>query len=250
MLAALVYSGDLVLAIPGKKFDATGLPHWPGPASTSWPSSSISSGPRTGTSRRSRPSSNCWVSRRAWPNWSPRARTSRSRSCRQAVTKHVERLVLCAAEPADGLVLLGPQPAGRGRSRRLARQAGWRPRRSSNPCRPTHTRQAQELPLRRAGGDRPTETGCSAGRDRIASGTGGRPGSTASYLSTAEAVLPADHDWIDKMKAARDEVLAQIGDPAKRSAATFRQQTQRRSAISRRPTCRPTSACTPRRAWA
>jgi hypothetical protein len=30
------------------------------------------------------------------------------------------------------------------------------------------------------------------------------------------------------MKAARDEVLAQIGDPAKRSAATFRQQTQRK----------------------
>jgi hypothetical protein len=38
-------------------------------------------------------------------------------------------------------------------------------------------------------------------------------GSTASYLSTAEAVLPTGHEWIDKMKAARDEVLAQIGDP-------------------------------------
>jgi hypothetical protein len=53
-------------------------------------------------------------------------------------------------------------------------------------------------------------------------------GSTASYLSTAEAVLPTGHEWIDKMKVARDEVLAQIGDPAKRSAATFRQQTQRK----------------------
>jgi len=53
-------------------------------------------------------------------------------------------------------------------------------------------------------------------------------GSTASYLSTAEAVLSTGHEWIDKMKTARDEVLAQIGDPAKRSAATFRQQTQRK----------------------
>ena len=53
-------------------------------------------------------------------------------------------------------------------------------------------------------------------------------GSTASYLSTAEAVLPTGHEWIDKMKTARDEVLAQIGDPAKRSAAAFRQQTQRK----------------------
>ena len=52
-------------------------------------------------------------------------------------------------------------------------------------------------------------------------------GSTASYLSTAEAVLPTGYEWIAKMRAARDEVLAQIGDPAKRSAAAFRQQTQR-----------------------
>ncbi len=53
-------------------------------------------------------------------------------------------------------------------------------------------------------------------------------GSTASYLSTAEAVLPAEHEWVGNMKAARDEVLAQLSDPDKRSAATFRQHTQHR----------------------
>ena len=53
-------------------------------------------------------------------------------------------------------------------------------------------------------------------------------GSTASYLSTAEAVLPTGHDWIGKMKAIRDEVLGQLGDPAKRSAIPFRQQTRRK----------------------
>jgi hypothetical protein len=53
-------------------------------------------------------------------------------------------------------------------------------------------------------------------------------GSTASYLSTAEAVLPAGHEWIDGMKAAQIEVLAAIVDPAKRNTATFRQQTLRR----------------------
>ena len=55
-------------------------------------------------------------------------------------------------------------------------------------------------------------------------------GATASYLTTGEAILPTGHEWIDKMKTARDEVLAQIGDPAKRSAAAFRQQTQRKLA--------------------
>lgn len=53
-------------------------------------------------------------------------------------------------------------------------------------------------------------------------------GSTASYLSTAEAVLPTGHEWIDKMRAARDESLSEIKDPLKRSAVGFRQQIQRR----------------------
>jgi hypothetical protein len=53
-------------------------------------------------------------------------------------------------------------------------------------------------------------------------------GSTASYLSTAEAVLPIGHELIGKMKSVRDEILAQIGDPAKWSEAAFRQQTQRK----------------------
>ena len=53
-------------------------------------------------------------------------------------------------------------------------------------------------------------------------------GSLASYLSTAEAVLPNGHEWIDKMKTTRDEVIAQISDSAKRSTANFRQQTHRK----------------------
>ena len=53
-------------------------------------------------------------------------------------------------------------------------------------------------------------------------------GSTASYLSTAEAVLPTGHEWIDEIKTARDQILAQICDPTKRSVVAFRQQTQRK----------------------
>ncbi len=32
-------------------------------------------------------------------------------------------------------------------------------------------------------------------------------GPTASWLSTAEAVLPAEHDWVDRMKATRQDIL-------------------------------------------
>jgi hypothetical protein len=52
-------------------------------------------------------------------------------------------------------------------------------------------------------------------------------GSTASYLSTAEAVLPEGHEWVKKMRKVRDDVLVQISESSKRNAASFRQQTQR-----------------------
>jgi hypothetical protein len=53
-------------------------------------------------------------------------------------------------------------------------------------------------------------------------------GTTASYLAEAEAVLPVGHEWTVAMKTARDKVLAQILDPAARNAAAFRQQTQQK----------------------
>lgn len=53
-------------------------------------------------------------------------------------------------------------------------------------------------------------------------------GPMTSYISIAESVFPAEHEWIDKMKTVRDDVLAQSGDPVKRSVAAFHQQTQRK----------------------
>lgn len=49
-------------------------------------------------------------------------------------------------------------------------------------------------------------------------------GGTASYLSTAEAVLPMDCEWSAKMRSVRDEVLTQMLDRSKRSESMFRQQ--------------------------
>jgi hypothetical protein len=50
-------------------------------------------------------------------------------------------------------------------------------------------------------------------------------GSTAAYLSTAEAIMPGDHAWVTQVKGARDQVFDQMSDPAQRNRATFRQQT-------------------------
>ena len=47
---------------------------------------------------------------------------------------------------------------------------------------------------------------------------------TASYLSTAEAVLPAEHDCSQQLRAAGEELLSSVADPEKRRAANLRQQ--------------------------
>jgi hypothetical protein len=55
-------------------------------------------------------------------------------------------------------------------------------------------------------------------------------GGTASYLSTAEAVLPAGHEWITAERTARDEILLRIEDVNQRASASFQQQMQSRLA--------------------
>ena len=52
-------------------------------------------------------------------------------------------------------------------------------------------------------------------------------GGTASFLSAAEAVLPPDHQWTARMKQARTTLLGQIVDPAARSQSAFRREAQR-----------------------
>ena len=52
-------------------------------------------------------------------------------------------------------------------------------------------------------------------------------GGTASFLSAAEAVLPPDHEWTARMKQARTALLGQIVDPAARSQSAYRRDAQR-----------------------
>ena len=49
-------------------------------------------------------------------------------------------------------------------------------------------------------------------------------GPVSSYLSTAEAVMPDEHAWVIKVREAKSQFIAQIMDPDKRKAPAFRQQ--------------------------
>ncbi|MTJ55916.1 ATP-binding protein [Anabaena sp. UHCC 0253] len=49
-------------------------------------------------------------------------------------------------------------------------------------------------------------------------------GSVTSYLSTAEAVLPINHPWLTQMQQVREEITTDILNSQKRNVASFRQQ--------------------------
>lgn len=53
-------------------------------------------------------------------------------------------------------------------------------------------------------------------------------GPLASYLSTAEAVLAANHPWVERAKTMQAEISAQILDPSQRSQAASLQHIQRK----------------------
>lgn len=50
-------------------------------------------------------------------------------------------------------------------------------------------------------------------------------GAIASYFTTAEAVLPVEHPWLTRMRQVQQEIMGDILNPNKRSAVVFRQQT-------------------------
>ncbi|MBF0155319.1 MAG: hypothetical protein HQL64_16405 [Magnetococcales bacterium] len=53
-------------------------------------------------------------------------------------------------------------------------------------------------------------------------------GPLASWLSIAETVLPTEHEWVLQMRKARQEIIGQLIDPKARGKAAFAQQTKHR----------------------
>ena len=56
----------------------------------------------------------------------------------------------------------------------------------------------------------------------------------ASYFPAAEAALPPNHPWRDRLRAVREDLLAQVIDPAARAAADFRRRAQAKLAELKR----------------
>lgn len=228
ILAALVYAGELVLTVPGKKFDATGLPQLAGTGIDEL----------TQFKHIERPKDWNLPALKALfellglaPGLAQEVTMGKDAPVTQlqtTIAKTVERLVLVQQSLQTGLFFWGRSLIAEDEVQKLRTKLDG----TKNFL---ESLQAYNLPgkLKNFRYDAQEVKGHEDGLNQLSEIESlqelvGDLGSTASYLPTAEAVLPSGHDWIDKMKAAREEVLAQISDPAKRSAATFRQQTQRK----------------------
>ncbi len=251
VLAALVYAGEVVLSIPGKKFDATGLPQLAGTGIDELAQFKHIERPKDWNLPALKALFELLGLTPGMAQLVTQGKDEPVQELQKAVTNVVESLVLVQQSLQNGLFFWGRSLLAEDEVQKLrAKLDGTKTFLESLQAYTTTGKlknfryDASEVTAHRDGLNSLAEI---KSLEELVVDLG----STASYLSTAEAVLPTGHEWIDKMKTARDEVVAQIGDPAKRGAATFRQQTQRKT---RRPQeslpARPTSPCTPRRGWA
>lgn len=228
VLAALVYSGDLVLATPGKKFDATSLPQLAGISVNELAQFKHIERPRDWNLPALRALFELLSLTPGMAQLVTQGKEEPVQELQKAIRKSVERLVLMQQSLQSGLSFLNRNLLAEGEKQRildaLGRTKGFlEPLQAyTSPGRLKNFRyDAQDVTSHQESLNSLTKI--EAFRELVTDLS-----STESFLSTAEAVLPTEHEWVSKMKQAREEIHAQLDDPDKRGATTFRQQTQRK----------------------
>lgn len=228
ILAVLVYSGDLVLAIPGKKFDATGLPQLAGTNVEDLAQFKHVEQPKDWNLPALKVLFELLGLTPGMAQLVTQGKDEPVQQLQKVITQAVENLVLIqqnlqSGMPFWGRNLLAEEEAQKLRTRLDDTKTFLESMQAySSPGKLKNFRyDAGEVRGHRDGLKALNEV---ESLQELVTDLG----PTASYLSTAEAVLPSEHEWIGKMKSARDDVQAKIGDPDKRGTADFRQKMLRK----------------------
>lgn len=228
VMAALVYSGELVLAIPGKKFDATGLSQLAGTSIDELIQFKHIERPKDWNLPALKALFELLDLAPGLAQEVTQMKEGPVQQLQKAIMAKVERLVLAQQNLQTGLYFWGRELLPADEIQQLRSKLDETKtfleslQAYNSPGKLKNLRyEAQEI------------SGHQTGLQMLAEIESLQAlvtdlGTMAAYLATAEAVLPTDHEWIARIKAAREEVTSQISDPAKRGAPTFRQETQRR----------------------
>ncbi len=228
VMAALVYSGDLVLAIPGKKFDATGLPQLAGTSIEELTQFKHVEQPKDWNIPALKAMFELLGLTPGMAQLVAQGKEEPVQELQKAVTRTVERLILVQQSIQKGLLFWGRSLPTESETQQLRSQLDETKtflesiQAYTSPGKLKNFRyDAQDVNVHHDGLQAMEEIDF---LQKLVTGLG----TTAAYLSTAEAILPSGHEWIDKVKAVREDVIGQIGDPSKRGVAAFRQETQRK----------------------
>jgi hypothetical protein len=226
VMAVLVYSGELVLSIPGKKFDATSLPQLAGTGLDELVKFKHIERPKDWNLPALKALFELFGLTPGMAQLVTQGKDEPVQQLQKAITEAVEQLVLVQQSLQTGLFFWGRSLLTEDEVPRLrirlndtkvffeSLQAYTSPGKLKN-----FRYNAQEVSGHRDGLHALKEI--ESLQELVAD-----LGSTAAYLSTAEAILPTGYEWINKMRLARDKVLGEISDPVRRGATSFRQQTQ------------------------
>jgi hypothetical protein len=228
VIAALVYAGEVVLSVPGKKFDATGLQQLAGTSIDELTQFKHIERPKDWNLPALKALFELLGLTPGMAQLVTQGKDEPVQELQKAVTAAVERLVLLQQTLQTGLFFWGRGLMAEDEVKKVrAKLDETKTFLESLQAYTTTGKlknfryETSEVTAHRKGLDSLAEI--KSLEDLVVD-----LGTAASYLSTGEAILPVGHEWIEKVKAARDEIFAQIGDPSKRNAAAFRQQTQRK----------------------
>ena len=228
LLASLVYSGDLVLAIPGKKLDATDVAILAATPVEELVNFKHVERPKEWNVRALSAVFELLALPPGMAHLVTQGKEEPVQELQKAVTALVNRLVTAQQAIREGLYFWGrsllDEQAGIGelhtnldavKAFLESLQAYSSPGRLKNFRYDREDVEAQHAGLNAL---RELES-----LGELAAALGG----AASFLSAAEVVLPPDHEWIARMKDTRATLLGQISDPAARSQGGFRRDAQR-----------------------
>ena len=210
LVAALVYSGDIVLAIPGKKFDATGLQQLAATGMDELVRFKHLEQPKEWNLPAIKALFELLGMTPGMAQLATQGKEEPVQNLQQAVGKIVKRIVMTQQSLREGLsfwgldLLAGTDLASQASGLDEAKgffeslQAYSSPGKLKNFRYSAPEVQAHEKAVKAL-------DELDALREFIMDHS-----PTASWLSTAEAVLPAEHVWVNRMKTTRQDVLAAL----------------------------------------
>lgn len=207
LVAALVYSGDIVLAIPGKKFDATGLQQMAATGMDELVRFKHLEQPKEWNLPALKALFELLGMTPGMAQLVTQGKDEPVQNLQQGVGKIVNRIVMTQQTLREGLsfwgldLLAGTDLASQASGLDEAKGFFESLQAYSSPGKLKNFRYSAPEVLTHEKAVKALDE-LDALREFIMDHS-----PTASWLSTAEAVLPAEHDWVDRMKTTRQDVL-------------------------------------------